>query len=286
MGSSESIHNDTNEKVKVWWELVTSAPPWGGTADQILKPGDTTCKKGLTPSLLHKICVNDLTQVICSSWWSPPSLGEHVTYQVSDLVHSQYQLQSSTRHRAPTTVRTIRIPVPVPVPVPVPIPVPVPAPSPALHEPLKKPPHTIHQPPVGLCDSIECMTFWTLIFLAFAFVMLKKLCIPKSERNKELENEKPNQEKEPVTGYGLCSSALEGLDLSKKDRQKITLIDKEVAQTIGNLKDLRKEITVLKAENLKMHEFIVQQQSVSKSPKGAISSVTNKKGPFRSQTLQ
>jgi len=84
MGAIESIHNDKDQPVKVWWELLDNTPQADGFDDQILQPGQTGAKE-LTLSL-HKICVKDKTKVVCKDLLSPIFNGNRVTYQVSDIL--------------------------------------------------------------------------------------------------------------------------------------------------------------------------------------------------------
>lgn len=93
MGSYESIHNDTNEPVKVWWALDGGDPPDGGYKTQVLDPNLTTAPDEFTLSLVHQVCVKYRIpgattdeQEVCKEESSPPLVGQHYVYQVSDII--------------------------------------------------------------------------------------------------------------------------------------------------------------------------------------------------------
>lgn len=106
MGATESIHNDKNETVEVWWELLGNTPPAGGIDDQILRPGETGAKE-LSLSLPHKICVKGQTNIVCKDVLSPALSGHHVTYQVSDIFpHRPAHASGRTPTPTPTSGST------------------------------------------------------------------------------------------------------------------------------------------------------------------------------------
>lgn len=107
MGSYESVHNDTDQTVIVWWQLlgggqpVDPQDPQGGAINSyysgILHPGATTAQKGISLSLVHQVCV--MYEAPNSHWrswsssckeaWSPSLTGQVAAYRVSDIIHNQ-----------------------------------------------------------------------------------------------------------------------------------------------------------------------------------------------------
>jgi len=100
MGSTEAIHNDTDQKVEVWFQLLGGMCPVGGCEDQLLDPDSKTGTKELTLSLLHQVCVayvepsnekkcetnKENICKVCQEKFSPMMAGDHQTISVSSII--------------------------------------------------------------------------------------------------------------------------------------------------------------------------------------------------------
>lgn len=90
MGAAESIHNDTTDPVEVWFQLDGGDCPDGGCMHRTLQPGSTTGKKDLALSLTNQVCVKfpdgEKSQTICKTVTSPGIRGQHVTYNVGEIM--------------------------------------------------------------------------------------------------------------------------------------------------------------------------------------------------------
>merc|ERR1719375_398836 len=91
MGSYESVFNDIDEPVEVWWQIPGALPPLGGYSDQILLPQEDTGAKAVSLSLWHQVCIKynaSMTkqQRVCKYKWAPKWFGQNVTYDVSDFL--------------------------------------------------------------------------------------------------------------------------------------------------------------------------------------------------------
>eukprot|EP00747_Dinoflagellata_sp_TGD_P212157 gnl/TRDRNA2_/TRDRNA2_85279_c0_seq1.p1 gnl/TRDRNA2_/TRDRNA2_85279_c0~~gnl/TRDRNA2_/TRDRNA2_85279_c0_seq1.p1 ORF type:complete len:170 (+),score=30.43 gnl/TRDRNA2_/TRDRNA2_85279_c0_seq1:92-601(+) len=95
MGSVESVQNDTNEPVKVWFQLVgfTMGPhSWHlMTMPQELGAHKTLNQK-FTLSFFHQVCTDlpppangDEHMMACQREFSAPFAGEHKTIKVSEI---------------------------------------------------------------------------------------------------------------------------------------------------------------------------------------------------------
>merc|ERR1712146_37693 len=88
-GATQSVHNDTDEPVEVWYQLYG----WpGGFQDTLLFPGKTTIKQKLGLSLPHQICVEYREHYkgekdkVCKGFVSPHVANKHTTRQVSTII--------------------------------------------------------------------------------------------------------------------------------------------------------------------------------------------------------
>eukprot|EP00747_Dinoflagellata_sp_TGD_P206851 gnl/TRDRNA2_/TRDRNA2_80488_c0_seq1.p1 gnl/TRDRNA2_/TRDRNA2_80488_c0~~gnl/TRDRNA2_/TRDRNA2_80488_c0_seq1.p1 ORF type:complete len:161 (+),score=18.84 gnl/TRDRNA2_/TRDRNA2_80488_c0_seq1:55-537(+) len=86
--SYESIHNDMDEPMLVWWQLADGSPPPGGYLYQQLDSQLTTTKP-ISPSLEHQVCTM-FTHInhwkVCVTTFSPPAAQERLTISVADLL--------------------------------------------------------------------------------------------------------------------------------------------------------------------------------------------------------
>jgi len=100
MGARESVHNDADETVQVWFQLHGGAP---AGKNMILYPNQTLPEQHFPLRLMHQICVrykvpvhingyavDDGTDAVenakCKSEISPGDVGQRVTYEVSDII--------------------------------------------------------------------------------------------------------------------------------------------------------------------------------------------------------
>jgi len=115
MGASESIHNDADKAVQVWFQLQG-----GATAGKnlILYPNQTSPEQDFPLGLLNQVCVrykvpiyvngvafHEETPAIdnpvrCKSEFSPGVAGKHVTYEVSDIIGKGVLLTESEKMAA------------------------------------------------------------------------------------------------------------------------------------------------------------------------------------------
>jgi hypothetical protein len=93
MGSSESVYNDTNQAVEVWFQLHGGGPPAGGYKTLVLEPGADTGNKQFSLSLGNEVCVKyrqpfdeNEENTICTDEHSPPGAGQHHTFTVRDII--------------------------------------------------------------------------------------------------------------------------------------------------------------------------------------------------------
>lgn len=97
--SKESIHNDVNEPVEVWWQLVGGGAPLpGGYRDETLFPNCNTPFRPLTLSLVHQVCVrfskhrhpgDSEKMKVCKKAWSPALWGHQTTINVSQVLRDE-----------------------------------------------------------------------------------------------------------------------------------------------------------------------------------------------------
>lgn len=93
MGSYESIHNDTDAPVVVWFQLLGGGPPNLGYDSEILHPNLKTEPKTFSLGLVHQVCVkfrnpqNPVQQkVMCKKVFSPARADRTNIVQVSDVI--------------------------------------------------------------------------------------------------------------------------------------------------------------------------------------------------------
>ena len=92
MGSYESIHNNSEQPVEVWWQNLGGGAPAGGYDDQILYPGLSTTAHKFSLSEAHQICVkygNKPGERMCKESFSPALADSHKTIDVTDVVAPQ-----------------------------------------------------------------------------------------------------------------------------------------------------------------------------------------------------
>jgi hypothetical protein len=100
MGCTESIHNDTTNPVKVWFQLDGGKCPEGGCMEKALQPGSTTGNKKLQLNLSHQVCVKyaevagvqTKTQTMCKEVTSPQFAGQHTVINVGEILDKQFQI--------------------------------------------------------------------------------------------------------------------------------------------------------------------------------------------------
>eukprot|EP00746_Dinoflagellata_sp_MGD_P002508 gnl/MRDRNA2_/MRDRNA2_104888_c0_seq1.p1 gnl/MRDRNA2_/MRDRNA2_104888_c0~~gnl/MRDRNA2_/MRDRNA2_104888_c0_seq1.p1 ORF type:complete len:271 (+),score=42.29 gnl/MRDRNA2_/MRDRNA2_104888_c0_seq1:82-894(+) len=104
MGASESIHNDSNNPVEVWFQLNGGKCPTGGCMHSYLQPGATSDNKYVSLSLANQVCVKydevpglqSTAQTVCKAVTSPHFAGEHATYNVAEILDKDFPTPNAT----------------------------------------------------------------------------------------------------------------------------------------------------------------------------------------------
>eukprot|EP00746_Dinoflagellata_sp_MGD_P137650 gnl/MRDRNA2_/MRDRNA2_71411_c0_seq1.p1 gnl/MRDRNA2_/MRDRNA2_71411_c0~~gnl/MRDRNA2_/MRDRNA2_71411_c0_seq1.p1 ORF type:complete len:219 (-),score=33.69 gnl/MRDRNA2_/MRDRNA2_71411_c0_seq1:294-950(-) len=94
--SFESVLNDTDGEVSVWWRLMSMDGSWSSYEKQLLIPQSETGAFELSVNLLHQICVVYQSQIHagrggefhskCEIIKAGSKAGEHVQYAVSEII--------------------------------------------------------------------------------------------------------------------------------------------------------------------------------------------------------